>query len=148
MKVILTENIPNLGHIGKIVSVADGYARNYLLPKRLALKATGKNVKQLEHEKMMLAQKREKVRKELLSTAEKLNELRLHFQRKVVEEDKLYGSVSVTDIHKALSEKGFELDRRIIQLDQPIKQLGEFEARVKMDPEIVSTVKIVVERDE
>ena len=148
MKVILTENISNLGHIGKVVSVADGYARNYLLPKRLALKATGKNVKQLEHEKMMLEQKREKVRKELLSTAEKLNEIRIHFQRKVVEEDKLYGSVSITDIQKALAEKGFELDRRTIHLAQPIKQLGEYEVKIKMDPDIESTVKIVVERDE
>lgn len=148
MKVILTENIYNLGPIGKVVSVAAGYARNYLLPQGLALEATGKNVKQLDHQKRMLAQKREKIRRQLLTVAEKLNEVRITFQRKVVEDDKLYGSVSVTDIHSELGARGFEVDRRTIALDQPIKQLGDYEIEVRVDPEISSTIKVLVAKED
>jgi large subunit ribosomal protein L9 len=148
MKVILTENMHNLGPIGKVVTVADGYARNYLLPQGLALEATGKNVKQLDHQKRMLSQKREQARKAMLSVAEKLNEVELTFQRKVVEEDKLYGSVSVTDIHSELVSRGFDIDRRVIMLDQPIKQLGEFKIKVRVDPEITSTIKAVIEKED
>lgn len=148
MKVILTENMLNLGPIGKVVSVADGYARNYLLPQGLALEATGKNVKQLEHQKRMLAQKREQIRKEMQSLAEKLNEVVLTFPRKVIEEDKLYGSVSLGDIQAELAALGYELDRRVIQLEQPLKQLGEFSVKVRVDPEISSTIKVVVTREE
>ncbi|SMC26549.1 LSU ribosomal protein L9P [Desulfacinum hydrothermale DSM 13146] len=148
MKVILTENIPNLGRIGDIVKVAPGYARNYLVPKGLALEASSSKVKELEHHKRMLEQKREKVRREMQSVAEKLNQVTLTFSRKVVEEDKLYGSVNVADIHKALTEQGFDLDRRVIQLDQPIKQLGEFSVPVKMDAGITSEITVVVTREE
>lgn len=148
MKVILTENVYNLGPIGKVVSVADGYARNYLLPQGLALEATGKNVKQLDHQKRMLAQKREKVRREMMTVAEKLNEVQLTFKRKVVEEDKLYGSVSVADVHSELTALGFEMDRRAIALDQPVKQLGTYEIEVRVDPEITSTIQMVVEKED
>ncbi|OIP89765.1 MAG: 50S ribosomal protein L9 [Syntrophobacteraceae bacterium CG2_30_61_12] len=147
MKVILTENMFNLGPIGKVVTVANGYARNFLLPKGLALEATGRNVKQLEHRKRLLEHKREQIRKEVMSIAEKLNEVQLTFQRKVVEEDKLYGSVSATDIHGELTTLGFDLDRRMIILDQPIKQLGEFKIKVRMDPEISSTIQVVVGKE-
>lgn len=148
MKVILTENIPNLGQIGDIVKVAPGYARNYLLPKGLAFEASSAKIRELEHHKRVLAQKKERVRRQMLSIAEKLNETTLTFARKVIEEDKLYGSVSATDIQKALQEKGFDLDRRFILLDQPIKQLGEFSVPVKVDADITANITVVVSKEE
>ncbi len=148
MKVILTENIMPLGQIGEVVNVASGYARNYLLPKGLALEATGKNVRELEHRKRILAQKREKVRQEMLSLAEKLNQTQLVFQRKVIEEDKLYGSVSAADILSALDERGFQLARKSVQLEQPIKVLGESTVPVRVDAQIMAHLKLVIEKEE
>ncbi len=148
MKVILTENVPNLGQIGDIVKVAPGYARNYLIPKGLALEASSSKIRELEHHKRMLAQKRERVRRQMQSIAEKLSQVTLTFSRKVVEEDKLYGSVNVADIHKALQDQGFDVDKRIIQLDQPIKQLGEFTVPLKVDADISAELKVVVTKEE
>lgn len=148
MKVILTENILSLGQIGQVVNVAPGYARNYLYPQGLALEATGKNVRELEHRKRMLAQKRENVRQEMLSLAEKLNQVRLTLRRKVVEEDKLYGSVTAVDIVGMLEEKGFDLARKSVQMDQPIKQLGEFSVPIRVDADVTANVSVVVEKEE
>ncbi len=148
MKVILTENIPNLGQIGDVVKVAPGYGRNYLLPKGLALEASSSKIRELEHHKRVLAQKKEKVRRQMLSLAEKLNETTLTFTRKVIEEDKLYGSVSITDIQKALQQKGFDLDKRFILLDQPIKQLGECTVPIKVDADITANITVVVTKEE
>ena len=148
MKVILTENIPSLGEIGEVVNVAPGYSRNYLLPQGLAMAATGKNVRDLEHKKRTLAQKREKVRQEMLSLAEKLNRVKLVMRRKVSEEDKLYGSVSATDVLSALDEQGFDLPRKCVQLDQPIKQLGEFAIPIRVDTQITAQVSLVIQKDE
>lgn len=148
MKVILTENIPNLGQIGDIVKVAPGYGRNYLLPKGLALEASSAKIRELEHHKRVLAQKKEKVRCQMLSLAEKLNETTVTFARKVIEEDKLYGSVNVNDIHKALQQRGFELDKRFILLDQPIKQLGECTVPVKVDADITANITVVITKEE
>ncbi len=148
MKVILTENIMPLGQIGEVVNVASGYARNYLLPQGLALEATGKNVRELEHRKRILAQKREKVRQEMLSLAEKLNRTQLVFRRKVIEEDKLYGSVSAADILSALDERGFQLARKSVQLEQPIKALGESTVPVRVDAQIMANLKLVIEKEE
>lgn len=148
MKVILTENIMPLGQIGEVVNVASGYARNYLLPQGLALEATGKNVRELEHRKRILAQKREKVRQEMLSLAEKINRTQLVFRRKVIEEDKLYGSVSAADILSALDERGFQLARKSVQLEQPIKALGESTVPVRVDAQIMAHIKLVIEKEE
>lgn len=148
MKIILTENITSLGEIGQIVNVAPGYARNYLLPQGLALKATGENVRELEHRKRILALKREKVRQEMLSVAEKLNRVKIVLNRKVAEEDKLYGSVSVVDIAHVLEEQGFDVDRRNIQLEQPIKQLGEYTVPVRMSSDVTANIKVVIEKEE
>jgi large subunit ribosomal protein L9 len=148
MKVILAENLPSLGEIGKVVNVAPGYARNYLLPQGLALEATGKNVRELEHKKRMLAQKREKVRQQLLSVAEKMSQAKVVLRRKVSDEDKLYGSVSAVDISSALKEHGFDVARKSIQLDQPIRQLGRHSIVVRVDSQITANVTLVVEKDE
>jgi len=147
MNVILTEDIQSLGRIGEVVKVAPGYARNYLLPKGLALTATGRNVNELDHRKRILAQKREKVRQQRLSVAEKLNQLQITVKRKVVEEDKLYGSVNVAEIVRILGEQGFEIDRKDIKLAQPIKELGTFPVPVRIDADITAEVKFVVEKE-
>ena len=147
MNVILTEDIQSLGRIGEVVKVAPGYARNYLLPKGLALTATGRNVNELDHRKRILAQKREKVRQQRLSVAEKLNQLQITVKRKVVEEDKLYGSVNVAEIVRILGEHGFEIDRKDIKLAQPIKELGTFPVPVRIDADITAEVKFVVEKE-
>lgn len=148
MKVILTENIAALGEIGQIVNVAPGYARNFLLPQGIALAATGKNVRELEHKKLVLAQKREKVRQEMMSLAEKLNQVRIVLRRKVSEEDKLYGSVSASDITAALAEKGFDIQRKDLLLEQPVKQLGETTVPVRVHAQISASIKLVVEKEE
>lgn len=146
MKVILTENIAALGQIGQIVNVAPGYARNYLFPQGLALEAAEKNVRELEHRKRILAQKRERVQQSMLSLAQKLDEVTIVFRRKVIEEDKLYGSVASADILGALEEKGFELARKSVQLDSPIKVLGEYSVPVRIDAQITAQVKLIVEK--
>jgi len=148
MKILLTENISSLGEIGQIVNVAPGYARNYLLPQGLAVEATGKNVRELDHRKRILAQKREKIRQEMLSVAEKLNRATIVLSRKVAEEDKLYGSVSPADVAKALEEQGFEVPRKDIQLDQPIRQLGEHTVSIRIGAGISANVKLVVQKEE
>ena len=148
MKVILTENISSLGEIGEVVNVAPGYARNFLLPQKLALEATGKNVHELDHKKRTLALKREKVRQEMLSLAEKLNQVKIVLRRKVSEEDKLYGSVSAVDIALLLEERGFDLPRKNGQIEQPIKQLGQFSVAVRVDAQITANVTVVVEKEE
>jgi large subunit ribosomal protein L9 len=148
MKVILTENILALGQIGQVVTVAPGYARNYLLPKGLALEATGKNVRELDHKKRVLAKKRERVHQEMLSVAGKLNQVQVVFRRKVIEEDKLYGSVSSADILSVLDERGFDLPRKSVQLELPIKTLGEFSIPVRVDAQITAQVKLIIEKEE
>jgi large subunit ribosomal protein L9 len=148
MKVILAENIASLGRIGDLVIVAPGYARNYLVPKGLALESTEKNVRDLEHKKRILARKREKVRQEMLSQAEKLKQVQLTLTRKVAEEDRLYGSVSTVDIAKALEDLGFAVDRKDIRLVQPIKQLGEYQVSIRVDADVEAEVKVVVQKEE
>jgi len=148
MKVILTENIEALGQIGQVVNVASGYARNFLFPQKLALEATGKNVVELEHKKRILTQKRERVQQTMLSLAEKLNQVKLVFQRKVVEEDKLYGSVGAADILSALDERGFDLPRKSGQLEQPLKVLGEFAVPIRVDADVMAQVKVIIGKAE
>jgi large subunit ribosomal protein L9 len=148
MKVILTEAVDSIGQIGDLVNVAPGYARNFLFPQKLAMEATGKNVRELEHKKRLLALKREKHRQEMLSYAEKLNGLSVTMRRKVSEEDKLYGSVSTADVSKAIEQAGFAVDRRNIQLDQPIKQIGEYSVIIKVGAQVNATIRVVIEKEE
>ncbi|HOV86378.1 MAG TPA: 50S ribosomal protein L9 [Syntrophobacteraceae bacterium] len=148
MKVILTENIASLGEIGDVVNVAPGYARNFLLPQKMAMEATGRNVRELDHKKRMLAQKREKIRQEMLSLAEKLNQVKITLRRKVSEEDKLYGSVNSSDLTNVLQEMGFDLPRKSISLEHPIKELGEYSVPVRVDAQITATISVTVEKEE
>ncbi|MCX7822738.1 MAG: 50S ribosomal protein L9 [Syntrophobacterales bacterium] len=146
VEVIIVENIPTLGQIGDIVKVRAGYARNYLIPRGLAVPATGKNIKELEHQKRMLARKRELFRQHLMGMAERLNGVTVSLKRKVTEGNKLYGSVSAMDILEVLHDMGFrELNRRSVLLEQPIKTTGEFDVPIKIDAEIKSHIKVIVE---
>ena len=147
MKVILKEDIPKLGRMGQTVNVARGYCRNYLIPQGKAILATSKNLKALGHERMLIQRKADLARKEAEGLAGKIGGLTLTLTRKVVEEDKLYGSVSVSDIAQALEEAGVEIERKLIKLDEPIKSLGEFKVAIKAYHDVTAelTVKVVKE---
>ena len=147
MKVILKEDIPKLGRMGQTVQVARGYGRNYLIPQGKAIQATSKNLKALEHERMLIQRKADLARKEAEGFAGKISGLTLTLSRKVVEEDKLYGSVSVSDISQALEEAGVEIERKLIKLDEPIKSLGEFKVSIKVYHDVTAelTVQVVKE---
>lgn len=148
MKVILKEDIPKLGTMGETVQVAPGYGRNYLIPQGKAVLATSKNFKELEHQRQLILRKAELIRKDAESFAEKFRGLTLTLARKVVEEDKIYGSVSVSDISQALEEAGVEIERKLIKLDEPIKTLGEFQVPVKVHADVTAeiTVQVVTEK--
>ena len=148
MKVILKEDIPKLGRMGQTVDVARGYGRNYLIPQGKAIPATSKNVKALEHERMLIQRKADLARKEAEGLAGKIRGLTLTLTRKVVEEDKLYGSVSVSDIAQALDEAGVEIERKLIKLDEPIKNLGEFQVSVKVYHDVTAELTVQVVKEE
>ena len=148
MKVILKEDIPKLGRMGQTVDVARGYGRNYLIPQGKAIVATSKNMKALEHERMLIQRKAELARKEAEGLAEKISGVTLSLSRKVVEEDKLYGSVSVSDISQALQEAGVEIERKLIKLEEPIKSLGEFKVPIKVHDNVTAEVTIQVLKEE
>jgi len=143
MEVILRTDVPKLGKAGDIVKVKDGFARNYLLPKGLAIPANQKTIKALENQRKIILAKAERERKKAQSLAEKLTGLTLTFYRKVIEGDRIYGSISAQDVVKALEEKRLNLERRFVLLDEPIKQLGTYEIPIRLGPSV--EVKIQVE---
>jgi large subunit ribosomal protein L9 len=144
MQVILKENIDTLGHIGDIFKVAPGYARNYLLPKGLAVEATAKNAKALDHVKRQMAYRKDKALETARNLAAKLSETSIALQHKAGEEGKLFGSVTTMDIAAFLKGKGFDIDRKTILLAESIKHVGEFEVTVKVHPEVSASLKVTV----
>jgi large subunit ribosomal protein L9 len=144
MKLILQENIEHLGQIGDIVKVAPGYARNYLLPKGLAIEATEKNAKALDHAKRQLAYKKNKALEAAKNLVAKLEALTIELTHQAGEEGKLFGSVTNIEIAAFLKVNGFDVDRKKIVLAEPIKQLGEYSVPVKIHPEIAATLKVKV----
>lgn len=148
MKVILKEDIPKLGKMGETVQVAPGYGRNYLIPQGKAVLASTRNLKALEHERRLIQGKAKLVRKDAEGLAEKISGLTLTLTRKVVDEDKLYGSVSVSDISQALEEAGMEIERKLIKLDEPIKRLGEFQVPVKVHADVIVELTVQVVKEE
>ena len=144
MEVILREHVDHLGNRGEVVKVADGYARNYLLPRKLALLATEGNKKQIEHERAKFEAKEADERKAAEVVAERMGRAEIVLRRKVGETEVLYGSVTTADIAEALAAKGFEIDRRKLQLAEPIKKLGDFNVPVKLHRDVVATVKVKV----
>ncbi|MCZ6875251.1 MAG: 50S ribosomal protein L9 [bacterium] len=145
MKVILVQFVDNLGDIGDVVEVANGYGRNYLIPRGLAITATAKNKRQLEHEQRLRAHRIARAQQDAQVFANELQTVSCRFIRKAGEEGKLFGSVTTMDIAERLKEAGFEVDRRRIQLEQPIRSLGEFAVPVRLRPEVVAELKVRVE---
>jgi large subunit ribosomal protein L9 len=144
MEVILREHVDNLGRRGEIVKVAAGYARNYLLPRKLALVATEGNRKQIERERAKFEVKEAEEKKVADTMTERLTAIELVIARKVGETDALYGSVTTADIAEALAAKGVEIERRKLHLPEPIKQLGEFDVPVKLHREVTAHIKVKV----
>ena len=143
-QVLLREDIDNLGARGEIVKVRAGYARNYLLPRKLAVKATTSNVKQIEQERAALLRKEATERAGAEAQATQMNALRLTFERRVGEHGMLYGSVTSMDIQEALREQGYEFDRRRIHLAEAIKETGEFSVRVRLHREVNVDIPVIV----
>ena len=144
MEVILREHVDNLGRRGEIVKVADGYARNYLLPRKLALLATEGNKKQIERERVKFDAKELEEKKVADAVADRLKAIEISIARKVGETEALYGSVTSGDIAEALVAKGFDIEKRRLTLHEPIKKLGEFEIPVRLHREVTVNVKVRV----
>jgi large subunit ribosomal protein L9 len=144
MEVILREHVDNLGRRGDLVKVADGYARNYLLPRKLALLATDGNKKQIERERVKLDLQELEEQKAAQAVAERMATMSVEIARRVGETEALYGSVTSADIADALAAKGFELDRRKLQLAEPIKRIGEYDVPVKLHREVTVNLKVRV----
>ncbi|MEJ2697750.1 MAG: 50S ribosomal protein L9 [Candidatus Sulfobium sp.] len=144
MKVFLKEDVKHVGDMGDVVNVADGYARNYLIPKNLAVEANTRNIKEFEHHKRIIQEKAAKVRDASKSLAEKLSSLTLTIRAKAGEEDKLFGSVTSMDISEALKAEGYDIDKKRISTEEPIKRLGEHTVEVKVLADISAHVKVNV----
>jgi len=147
MKVILQKDIHNLGDAGDVKTVADGYARNFLLPKKLVILYNESSKKAIDHQKQVIKVKKEKRRKESEKTAQAFTGLTLTIKAKVGEEDKLFGSITTLDIAKLLKEAGFDIDKRRIHLDEQIKTLGEHSVSIKLEEGLTAQVKVIVEKE-
>ncbi|WP_370655571.1 50S ribosomal protein L9 [Candidatus Binatus sp.] len=144
MQVILNEDLPNLGRTGDVVKVRAGYARNYLLPRKLAVEADQKNIRAFEHQKRIASRRREAKRTDAMAIKAKIEALEITIMARAGEEGKLFGSVTNIDIERAVREKGVDIERRKIVLPEPIKQLGDFTVPVKLDAEVEANLKIIV----
>ncbi|RMG96842.1 MAG: 50S ribosomal protein L9 [Deltaproteobacteria bacterium] len=144
MQIILTQDVDNLGRAGDIVKVRPGYARNYLLPRGLALVATRGNLAQVEHHRRAIAREQAKIRAELEAKAKQLEGVSVSIARKAGQEDKLFGSVTNKDIAEALAAQNIEIDRKYIQLAEPIRTTGTFEVPVRFSQDIEVPLKVNV----
>ena len=147
MKIILREDVSNLGKAGEIATVRDGYGRNFLIPYGKAVLASEKNVRQLEHQKRVIFQQQAKLKASAEAVAQKIATLQVNIARKVGEQDKLYGSVTNKDIADAVAKLGLELDRHAIQLAEPIRDLGTFEVPVRLHTTVTATLKVWVVKE-
>ncbi len=144
MEVILREHVDNLGRRGEVVKVADGYARNYLLPRKLALPVSEQNRKQVERERKVAEVREAEEKQTAEALAARLGATELTFERRVGENDTLYGSVTSADVADGLTAKGFEIEKRKVVLHDPLKQLGEFDVPVRIHREVTAQVKVRV----
>ena len=147
MEVILKEDVEHLGHRGDVVKVADGYGRNYLLPHKLAMQANAANKAVIEQMKNSAVRRTAKEKAEAEGQVALIEAIALEFFRKVGENEHLFGSVTSSDIAQELESKGFALDRRKIQLEEPLKQIGEFHVPVKLHREVTAHIKVTVKND-
>ncbi|HWB85525.1 MAG TPA: 50S ribosomal protein L9 [Bryobacteraceae bacterium] len=148
MEVILREDVEKLGNRGDVVKVAPGYARNFLLPKRMAVAATEANKKIVEQERQAHLRKEAKLQSEAKDLANLMNGVTVTITQKAGENDQLFGSVTAKDVADALAAQNYTVDRRKIQLDEPIKQLGEFKVPVKLHREVTAEITVVVAKEE
>lgn len=144
MKVVLTEDVKNVGVMGSVVNVSDGYARNFLIPKKFAVEANLKNVKALEHEKKKIEEKIKKVKASAQGLAERLSALTISLRAKTGEEGKLFGSITTMDIAEALKKEGIDIDKKKIVLEEQIKKLGSYKAGVKVHSDVTASLNINV----
>ena len=144
MEVILKEDVANVGKIGEVVRVRDGYARNYLLPRGLVLLANKKNLKTFEHQKKVVADQKQKITREAQSVGETIGAASLTIKMRVGEEGKLFGSVTNIQIEKALKAQGLTVDRRKIHLEEPIKVAGDYEVPIRMTADLTVPLKVSV----
>lgn len=147
MKVILTENVASLGNVGEIVNVSPGHARNFLIPRNWAVLADETNKKELEDQKRRLAKKMEETKNAAVELKSKINGLELEFFRRVAGNGKLFGAVSNNDVSKALEEKGFEVEKRLISFPVPAKSTGTFDVVVDLFQDVKAEMKVRVEMD-
>ncbi len=147
MEVILKEDVENLGHRGDVIKVAQGYGRNFLLPKKLAIEATSGNKAVIEQMKNSSVRRSAKEKGDAELLLQQVEQLALSFMRKTGDGDHLFGSVTATDIAHALEEQGFQIDRRKIHLEEPLKSLGEFLVPVRLHREVTAHVKVSVAKE-
>ena len=147
MEVILKEDVPKLGNRGEVVKVAEGYGRNFLLPKKLAIEANAANKAVIDQMKAAAVRRSAKEKSEAEELAKQFDGLEVKFQRKSGENDQLFGSVTSGDIAEALEKKSFHIDRRKIQLHEPLKIVGEFTIPVKLHKDVTTHLKVVVEKE-
>ncbi len=147
MKLILRQDVENLGKGGDLVEVRPGYGRNFLIPRGLAVLANPRNVRELEHQKKVAEAKAAKTKASAEALAKRLAETPLALKRKAGEQDKLFGSVTALDIAEALAARGLQIDRRSIALAEPIKTIGDFEVPVRLHREVAGVVKVKVEAE-
>jgi large subunit ribosomal protein L9 len=148
VEVILRDDMPNLGKIGDVVRVKPGFARNYLLPRGLAIAANGKNLRVLEHQRRVIGAKAERDRKTAASQAKQVDGVELRVQARAGDEGRLFGSVTNLDIERLLAARGIVVDRRRIELEEPIKQLGTYAVVVQVGRDVRATIRVVVEAGE
>lgn len=149
MKVILQETLDGVGHLGDLINVADGFARNYLLPRGKAVEANSRSIKAFEHAKRVMAEKAKKEKLEIEGHAKKLSAVSLTIEAQAGKDDKMFGSVTSKDIAEGLAAQGFTVDRRKIQLAHPIKELGTVTVPIKMPRDVMATVTVnVVKKQE
>jgi large subunit ribosomal protein L9 len=144
VQVILNEDLPNLGRPGDVVRVRAGYARNFLLPRKLAVEANSRNLRAFEHQKRLAMVKREALRVQAATEKQKIESLHLTLTAHAGEEGKLFGSVTNLDLERALHQRGFAVDRRRILLAEPIKLLGDYSVTVRLQPEVDANLKFSV----
>ena len=147
MEVILKEDVPKLGNRGEVVKVAEGYGRNFLLPKKLAIEANAANKAVIDQMKAAAVRRSAKEKSEAEELAKQFDGLEVKFQRKSGENDQLFGSVTSGDIAEALEKKSFHIDRRKIQVHEPLKTIGEFTIPVKLHKDVTTHLKVVVEKE-
>jgi large subunit ribosomal protein L9 len=144
MQVILKEDVHNLGKAGELVKVKPGYGRNFLIPQGKAVVATASNVKQIEHEKKIIAAKQAQLGKDAQAVADKLAAIEVQIERQVGEEDKLFGSVTSRDIESALKDKGVTIDHRKVHMPEPIKTIGYHTVEIRLGTGVTGKIKVVV----